>query len=150
MADDLVFLDGRNCIVYGRPWRLELREGSRDLLKDPPFSLLLHENDETVDGKFTLNPQGFFETSTSSIVDSFFFLENGSEFGFRRLGKSEFLHRLGYPVCLWYDALGPVRGYRKSFEVFASNVQGFVLTIDHRDGILATAQMTIEVLRHLS
>ncbi|MDA1190954.1 MAG: hypothetical protein O3A46_04635 [Candidatus Poribacteria bacterium] len=142
LSDDLVLLDGRSLNVYGRPWRLELRDQTASALwgESSPKDV------SRVGEKTVVDPRGQISTRVTADIRSVCFLERGERNAITPLSADATRARLGEPVCLFRGEADPIRGSKPAFDAFSQRTQGFALTLDHREGILAGAAFVAECL----
>jgi hypothetical protein len=140
LTDDLTILDARSLLVYGRPWRVELRPGALEALWDgPPPAGAAHGD------KLVLDARAHVPVAASAPVSAVMFLRRGDA-EHTRLDAVTTLDRLGKPVSMFRGCAAVTDGYGKAFSDLADRARGFALGIDHTLGIEHAGRTVIDAL----
>lgn len=143
LSDDIVLLDGRDLRVYGRPWRVELREPSWLVILPPDVveAGRPHHAKRYWDGRVVF--EGRF--ASSAMPARLCFVERGNTFDARPLSPVETQRRLGAPIAM-YERRRTRAGYRNVFDRLCSSLPGYVITVDHSQGVARTVAAVAEWL----
>jgi len=141
LGDDTLLVDGRNLRVYGRWWRVELRDPTPTIIwsEVPPHRFEHHDkrvwDERAFDGRIAL----------SAAPAALCFLERSDQATVRRLSVSEARRALGAPIRM-YGRSRTLRGYRPVFDSLARDVPAFGLGIMCEEGIAPAIETVAELL----
>jgi len=143
LGDDVVLLDGRDLRLYGRPWRVELREASWQEILPPEIANRgrAHHAKRYWDGRVAFEGH----TVSSARAGRLCFVERGERFTVSPLRPAETRRRLGSPIPM-FGMRRAMLGFRPVFDRLCSSVPGYVLTFNPAEGIVRTVSAVAEWL----
>jgi hypothetical protein len=141
LTDDFTVVDGRSLRVYGRPWRIEVREGTARHLwpKAQPQG-------HRVGDKIVLDAQEHVNTAVSGDVRTVFLVTRGDVTTVSSLTVAALREGLGAPISMFIGSEDVSRGHEPVFDALAARVEGYRLTLNHDDGIARAATAVRDIL----
>jgi hypothetical protein len=145
LTDDLLLIDGRTLMIYGRPWQLELRHDMTSLMDKTAGDFIQHPSRK----KSIINAGQYLKITNCASPRAIFILQRGNTDSIIKLRAEELRERLGEPVCLFRGAPKPIEGHEAVFDSLARTVTGYLLTLNHERGVLTSLEYLVEFIRSL-